>query len=120
MARDLAEIAGDAAIAFPPEMDRRDPIAGSVMARERIVFATHRSLLAEQLHVIDERIAQAREQQDGAAAQHLSAMRGLGFGTQQLQALMSLEREGLAGRNTVLELSRSVEALRGGSRPAGI
>ena len=40
-------------------------------------------------------------------------MRGLGYGEQQLQSLATLERMGLAARNTVLELSRSIEALRG-------
>ncbi len=83
------------------------------MQRERVVFDNHRALLAQQLRIIDERIAQARQQQSGANAQHQAAMRGLAFGAQQLAALTSLERMGLAGHNTVLELSRSVEALRG-------
>ena len=112
-ARDLAEIAGAAMLAFPADLSDSDPSAQSVMQRERVVFDNHRNLLAQQLHIIDERIAQAREQQSGADAQHLAAMRGLAFGTQQLAALASLERTGLAGHNTVLELSRSVEALRG-------
>ncbi len=112
-ARDLAEIAGAAAIAFPSELRDTDPVAQSVMARERVVFTSHRDLLLQQLRITDERIAQAREQQRGAIAGHEAAMRGLAFGAQQLAALSALERMGLAGRNTILELSRSVEASRG-------
>ncbi len=112
-ARDLAELSGAATVAFPDDLGEADPVARSVMARERVVFENHRGLLAQQLRIIDERMAQAREQQAGAVAQHEASMRGLAYGTQQLAALSSLERMGLAGRNTVLELSRSVEALRG-------
>ena len=112
-ARDLAEIAGARVVAFPADLDGKDTVAASVMQRELVVFENHRGLLAQQLRVIDERIAQAREQQAGAEAQHVAAMRGLAFGMQQLGSLATLERMGLAGRNTVLELQRSVEALRG-------
>ncbi len=112
-ARDLAEIAGAPTIAFPADLDERDSVARSVRQREQVVFDNHRSLLTQQLRIIDERIAQARQQQSGAAAQHQAAMRGLAFGAQQLAALTSLEHMGLAGRNTVLELSRGVETSRG-------
>ena len=112
-ARDLAEIAGAAAVSFPADLTDTDPAAQSVMQRERVVFENHRALLAQQLRIMDERITQARQQQSGADAQHQAAMRGLAFGTQQLGALTTLERMGLAGHNTVLELSRNVEALRG-------
>jgi len=113
IARDMAEIAGAASVDFPATLDPADPVARSVMARERIVFRNHRDLLAQQLRVIDERIAQARQQSAGAEAQHQASMRGLAFGTQQLAALTTLERMGLAARNSVLELSRAIEALRG-------
>jgi HlyD family secretion protein/epimerase transport system membrane fusion protein len=112
-ARDMAELSDTADIAFPPELTDEDPVAHSVMARERIVFRNHRTLLAQQLRVIDERMAQTRQQSVGASAQHNASMNGLAFGAQQLQALTTLQHEGLAGRNTVLELSRSIEALKG-------
>jgi HlyD family type I secretion membrane fusion protein len=113
IARDMAELADASDIVFPAELLDSDAAAQSVMARERIVFRNHRALLAQQLRVIDERIAQSRQQSEGATAQHHAALRGLGFGTEQLQALVALERMGLAGHNTVLELSRNIEALRG-------
>jgi HlyD family type I secretion membrane fusion protein len=112
-ARDLTELSEAQAIAFPVGLDSSDPVAAALMARERVVFASHRALLAQQLRVIDERIAQASRQRDGAVAQHEAAMRGLAYGMQQLQALTSLQRMGLAARNTVLELSRGIETLRG-------
>jgi HlyD family secretion protein len=77
------------------------------------VFRNHRNLLAQQLRVIDERIAQARQQSAGTVAQHDASMRGLAFGTQQLAQLTALERMGLAARSSVLELARTIEALRG-------
>jgi HlyD family secretion protein/epimerase transport system membrane fusion protein len=113
IARDMAEISGAAEIKFPPELNEQDQAARSVMAREQVVFKNHRTLLDEQLRVIDERIAQSRQQSVGAAAQHDASMKGLAFGSQQLQALSTLQREGLAGRNAVLELSRAIESLRG-------
>jgi HlyD family type I secretion membrane fusion protein len=113
IARDMAEISGATAINFPPELNEQDTVARSVMAREQVVFKNHRTLLDEQLRVIDERIAQSRQQSVGAAAQHDASMKGLAFGSQQLQALSTLQREGLAGRNAVLELSRAIESLRG-------
>ncbi len=112
-ARDMAELSGAPTIVFPSELKSDDEVALSVMAREQIVFRNHSNLLTQQIRIINERIAQAREQTSGAQAQHEAAMRGLAFGLQQLGALTSLERMGLAGRNTVLELQRSVEALRG-------
>ncbi len=63
--------------------------------------------------MIDERIAQTREEKTGALAQHAAALRGLGFADAQLRALTTLQRMGLAARNTVLELARNVESLRG-------
>ena len=112
-ARDLAELSGTPTIIFPNDLDKNDRTARSVMERERVVFDNHRVLLAQQLRIIDDRISQAKEQAAGSKAQHDAAMHGLAYGLQQLQALTSLERMGLAGRNTVLELQRSVEALRG-------
>ena len=46
-ARDLAELAGAAEIAFPPDLSPDDPVAAAVMNRERIVFRNHRELLAQ-------------------------------------------------------------------------
>jgi HlyD family secretion protein/epimerase transport system membrane fusion protein len=112
-ARDLAELSDGKRIAFPPELDAADPVARSVMAREQVVFRNHGVLLAQQLRIIDERLAQTAQQSAGAKAQHEAAMRGLGFAAQQLQSLTTLEHMGLAARNTVLELSRAIEALRG-------
>ncbi len=112
-ARDTAELTGAAAIAFPAVLNRRDAVDATMMAREQIVFESHRALLAQQLAVIDERIAQTREEKTGALAQHAAALRGLGFADAQLRALTTLQRMGLAARNTVLELARNVESLRG-------
>ena len=112
-ARVLAELSNEDSVVFPEDVDANEAVSASVRARERAVFGSHRSLLTQQMRVIDERIAQARRQAEGATAQHVAAMRGLAFGIQQLDALASLQRNGLAGRNTVLELSRSVEVLRG-------
>ncbi len=112
-ARDLAEIAGATRIDFPPALAQTDSIAASVMARENTVFHNHRTLLQEQLAVIDQRIVQAHRQADGAQAQYLAAVHGLDLATQELQAFTTLSQNGLASRTHVLELARNVESLRG-------
>ncbi len=113
IARAMAEIAGTATVDFPASLDPGDPIARSAIARERMVFHNHSDLLAQQLRIIDERIAQARQQSAGAVAQHAASMRGLALGMQQLAAQTALERMGLAARSSVLDLARTIEALRG-------
>ena len=112
-ARDMAEIDDTQAIAFPTTLSPADPIDASVMSRENSVFRNHRSLLHQELAVVDERIDQSRQQQAGARAQHDAAARGLALGTEELQAFQSLARSGLASRTHVLELARNVEQLRG-------
>ncbi len=112
-ARDMAEIDDTPAIAFPATLAPADPIDASVMSRENSVFRNHRSLLHQELAVVDERIDQSRQQQAGARAQHDAAARGLALGTEELQAFQSLARSGLASRTHVLELARNVEQLRG-------
>lgn len=112
-ARDMAEIDDTPAIAFPATLAPADPIDASVMSRENSVFRNHRSLLHQELSVVDERIDQSRQQQAGARAQHDAAARGLALGTEELQAFQSLARSGLASRTHVLELARNVEQLRG-------
>jgi HlyD family type I secretion membrane fusion protein len=112
-ARDLAELADAASIDFPAELSPSDPIAAAVMNRERIVFASHRDLLQRQLDVVDQRIEQSRQQGAGAKVQLQSAIRQLGLAEDEQRSVASLEKIGLASKNRLLELSRSVEALRG-------
>jgi HlyD family type I secretion membrane fusion protein len=113
VARDLAEIADATHIDFPATLDSKDTIAASVMARENTVFHNHRTLLQEQLAVIDQRIVQARRQTDGAQAQYQAAVHGMDLASQELQAFATLSQSGLASRTRVLELARDVETLRG-------
>ncbi len=112
-ARDTAELSGSADIAFPAALSPDDPIAATVMNRERIVFANHRDLLARQQEVIDQRIVQVFHQQEGGRIQLGAAIAQLGFAEDEKIAIATLERVGLASKNRLLELSRAVEGLRG-------
>ncbi len=112
-ARDLAELASAASIDFPSDLKPDDPVAAAVMSRERIVFRNHVDLLARQLDVVDQRIVQARSQEDGAKDQLASMGRQLALAEQEQQAVGSLEKVGLAPKNRMLELERSVESLHG-------
>ena len=112
-ARDLAELSDAREIIFPPELPVEDPIAAAVMGRERIVFYNHRDLLRRQQEVIDQRIIQVMHQQDGARMQLDAGINQLGFAEDEKRAIATLERVGLASKNRLLELSRSVEGLRG-------
>jgi epimerase transport system membrane fusion protein len=112
-ARVLAELADAAAIDFPSDLKTDDPVAAAVMNRERIVFHNHVELLARQLDVVDQRIAQARSQADGAKLQLASMTRQSALAEQELQAVGELAKVGLAAKNHMLELERGVESLRG-------
>lgn len=112
-ARDLAELANAGDIDFPADLKADDPVAAAVMSRERIVFRSHRELLSQQLGVVDQRIVQARAQQDGARQQLTSGQRELALAEQELRASGELEKLGLEAKNRMLELGRGVESLRG-------
>lgn len=112
-ARDLAELSGAKTISFPASLSPKDPVAATVMQRERVVFRAHRDLLARQEDVVDQRIDQAHEEQKGAQNQLQSARQQLVLARKEQQAIAQLARIGLASKNRLLELSRSVEALRG-------
>lgn len=113
IARAMAEIAEAESIDFPQTLARTDPVANSVMARETVVFRNHRTLLRQQLAVVDQRIAQAQQQVAGAEAQSSATAHGLQLSEQEMAAFAQLERRGLASRTHVLELARGVESLRG-------
>ncbi|MBN8907441.1 MAG: HlyD family type I secretion periplasmic adaptor subunit [Rhodospirillales bacterium] len=112
-ARDMAELSDADEITFPDSLSPDDPVAAAVMQRERIVFRNRRDLLARQLDVIDQRIAQARHQEAGARVQLAAASRQLSLAEDEQRAIAELERIGLASKNRLLELSRAVESLRG-------
>jgi len=112
-ARVLAELADATEVTFPPELSQSDPVAAAVMNRERIVFHSHRDLLQRQLDVIDQRIEQARQQGGGARMQLESSGRQLALADEELHSVAGLEKVGLASKNRLLEVSRSVEALHG-------
>jgi len=112
-ARDLAELGAATDISFPTDLSPADPVAAAVMNRERIVFRSHRELLSQQLQVVDQRIVQARAQQDGARQQLDSLNKQLDLATQEMRSISELERLGLEPKNRMLELGRGVEALRG-------
>jgi len=112
-ARDLAELADATAIDFPTDLSPHDAVAEAVMNRERIVFRNHVELLTRQLDVVDQRIVQARSQEAGATRQLESMGRQLALAEQEQRSIAELERMGLAPKNRLLELGRSVEALRG-------
>ena len=112
-ARDLAEITGAGRIDFPQSLSSADPVAASVMSRENSVFRNHRTLLQQEIAVVDQRVAESHQQEEGARAQHEAAQRGLSLAQEELEAFQSLAKSGLASRTHVLELGRGVEQLRG-------
>ena len=112
-ARDTAELAAATEVNFPAELSVDDPIAVTVMNRERIVFRNHRDLLGRQMEVIDQRIVQVVHQQEGVRIQLDAAINQLGFAEEEKRSIATLERVGLASKNRLLELSRAVEGLRG-------
>jgi HlyD family type I secretion membrane fusion protein len=113
MARCLAELAEAAEVTFPDDLGVDDPIAASVMERERLMFRSRRELLRRQIAILRQRLEQGRQQTNGVHVQLESAIRQLGFAEEELRAVATLERSGLASKNRLLEVSRAAEALRG-------
>lgn len=113
MARCLAELEGRADVAYPAEMSIDDTVARTMMERETVVFRRRTELLTRQLAVLDQRIEQARQQEGGARAQIAAGVRQLELAEQEHQAIATLERAGLASKNRLLEVSRTLESLRG-------
>jgi HlyD family type I secretion membrane fusion protein len=113
IARAVAELGDLPEIVFPADMSLDDPIAASVMDRERILFRSRRDLMRRQLDILDQRIEQTRHQANGARIQVVSAIKQLGFAEEEFRAIAELERSGLASKNRLLEVSRSAEGLRG-------
>jgi HlyD family type I secretion membrane fusion protein len=112
-ARDLAELATASAITFSADLSPGDPVAAAIMNREHIVFRSHRDLLTQQLGVVDQRIVEARAQQDGAQQQLDSTIRQLALAQQELRSVSELQKVGLETKTRLLDLGRGVEALRG-------
>jgi HlyD family type I secretion membrane fusion protein len=90
-----------------------DDAVAAAVNRERSVFRNHRELLKAQLDGVDQRVPQTRAQEEGAKGQLQSAQRQLALAVQEQQAAADWEHVGLAPKHRLLELDRSVEALRG-------
>ncbi len=113
IARVVAELGDLTEIVFPEDMSASDPVASSVMERERVLFHSRRDLVRRQLDILDQRIEQTRHQANGARIQLVSAIKQLGFAEDEFRAIAELERSGLASKNRLLEVSRAAEGLRG-------
>lgn len=113
VARCLAELSDAQDIEFLTELDDNEHVATTIRERERLMFRSRRDMLFRQLAIIDKRVEQGGHQSRGVRIQLESAIRQLGFAEQELRAVSTLERSGLASKNRLLEVSRAAESLRG-------
>jgi HlyD family secretion protein len=116
-ARLLAERNGAAEIAFPEALlQSRDPAAATVIAGQRKIFETRRSLLKTKSDLYRQRIAEVNEEIGGYTAQEAAAIRRIAFAEEEIADLKKLLEKGLAQKPRLLELQRDhadIEGKRG-------
>jgi membrane fusion protein, epimerase transport system len=114
-ARLLAERDGDEAIAFPDELtSQRDDLAiRKILDTETKQFDIRRADLEGQVSVLNQRIAELREQIRGTEAQQTAGKESLAIVATELKDQQFLLDKGLTQRPRVLELERTGAGLRG-------
>ncbi len=114
-ARLIAERDGAEAIAFPPALiERRSiPEVAVVVAGQEILFAARRESLAGQIDILNQRIAQHRDQISGLEVQQSASFQQIDLIEQELGGLRELYEEGYVTRSRILALERESQRLRG-------
>ena len=114
-ARLVAERDERDAIEFPDDLLARTPIAkvNEVLEGQRHLFNARRSALDGQVAILEQSVAQFREEIAGLEAQQQARERQLVILGDELQGLKKLLREGNVPRNEVLAYERRIAELSG-------
>ncbi|MBI0534988.1 HlyD family type I secretion periplasmic adaptor subunit [Roseomonas sp. KE2513] len=107
--RIAAEIAGAAAVAFPPELlQANEQRAQEAMDGQRILFATRQASLRSQVQVLEQRILQFQSAGVSAEAQISSQRRQLVLLQREEADVQNLVRQGLERIPRLLGLQRQI------------
>lgn len=114
-ARLKAERDGLARVEFPALLAerRKSPGAADIMRGESAFFAARDVTLRGEIEILTKRISQLKEQVTGLRAQRRANQRQVGMIRQELTGVRQLYEKGYASKTRVLNLERSVEALKG-------
>jgi len=114
-ARLLAERDGLGAIAFPPELEARagEPEADKLMADQRQLFERRRTAIAGRKAILQERIAQHRQEIVATEAQMSAARAQLALINEETNTVRDLVEKGYEKRPRLLALQRQQAGLQG-------
>lgn len=115
-ARLVAERDGADRIDFPPdlmEVARQDPKVAQIVVAQNNIFEARRSTLEGQIKILQQRIAQAREEIAGLEAQEKSEARQLALIDEELVDVEQLVEKGLQRKPHLLALKRTKAAIEG-------
>jgi HlyD family type I secretion membrane fusion protein len=109
-ARLAAEQAGEAQIAFPPELTQRgsDPRVTELLKHESSVFRVRREALANQIALIRNQAREARDEIKARDAQLKADDRAIKLQRDELAQNQSLANEGFVSKTRLLILQREV------------
>jgi HlyD family type I secretion membrane fusion protein len=114
-ARLLSEQAEAASMQLPDDVRARmqEPEVARIAQAQAALFRTRRTVLLGQIAVMEQKIAQAREQITGSEGQLAAQRQQLGSIRGELTGLQVLFKRGYVPRQRMLELERGASALEG-------
>jgi HlyD family secretion protein len=115
-ARLIAERDGFDQVAFPTELTAQavgNPTVAQVIAGQKKIFDTRRSLQESKIQAIQQRIAQVREEMVGLKAQEVSARKRIALINEEISGLRELVAKGLERKPRLLQLDRDLAEIEG-------
>ncbi len=114
-ARLLAERDGKPAVTFPPELlaRRAIPAVDAILASQLSLFQARRSALDGQKQILEQRIAQYKQQIVGLKALEVSKRQQAAYIRDELNGLVGLMNQGIVPKTRVLALEREAARLEG-------
>lgn len=114
-ARLIAERDGRDTIAWPAqlELQRDNPSVAQVMAGQERIFATRRELFQSKRQVIEQRMAQVKEEIVGYRAQEVAAAQRIALINEEISGLKALVDKGLERKPRLLQLQRDLADIEG-------
>lgn len=116
VARLQAELVGDDAVAYSPELKAEvaaDPVLAELLDGQDTLFTARRLALEGQISMIAERIGQLKEEIEGRRAQEASRADQIALLEDELAGLQELYEKGHAPRTRLLALQREKARLEG-------
>jgi HlyD family secretion protein len=114
-ARLIAERDGHAAIAWPAELEpqKANPAVTQIVAGQQRIFTTRRELFDSKRKVIEQRIAQVKEEIAGYRAQEAAARQRIALITEEIKGVKELADKGLERKPRLLQLQRDLADIEG-------